>query len=107
MKLNIGVNGDTLFEVTGNMIEIYNDGILYDHFNDQEVADLVDFLTAFQNRPKQKYFLWKGSNGTIISHLTTEDDLPSITIGGGGKREKFETISAPFVKDRFGNFKEY
>lgn len=106
MKINTGVNGDTVLESRGDLVEVYHDGILYDQLDDKDVDDLVDFLVEFQNRPKEKYYLWKGNNGTIIGNLTTEADLPSVTIGGGGKREKFETISRAFIKDKFGCFKE-
>lgn len=94
-------------KISKDKVELYIDEILHDQFNDQEVKDLVDFLLVFQNRPRKQYYLWKGNNGTIISHLTHVDDLPSITIGGGGKREKFTQISSAFVKDKHGNFKEF
>jgi len=103
--MELGVSLD--IRIRQDKVEIWHDGILMDQINEQEVANLVDLLTAFQNRPRKQYFLWKGNNGTIIGNLTHEEDLPSITIGGGGKREKFEPIGRPFVKDRFGNFKEY
>lgn len=105
-RMQTGVNGELVFKIEGDMVEIYYSNILYDHINDKDAADLVDFLIDFQNRPRQKYYLWKGDNGTIIGALTTQEDLPSITVGGGRKRERFEPISSAFIKDKFGMFKE-
>ena len=86
---------------------------LRDHTNNRQVKltnklieDLIIYLQDHLDRPKEPYYLWKGTNGTIISGLTKESDLPSITIGGGGKREKFEPISQTFFKDKYGNFKQ-
>lgn len=106
MKLIINTGTLTTLLVRNDKVELWQDRVLQDHFNDKEVADMVDFLTDFQNRPRLKYYLWRGSNGTIIGALTTQEDLPSITVGGGRKRERFEPISSAFIKDKFGMFKE-
>lgn len=81
----------------------YNDGALIE-LDEIEANNLIEMLNNYLNRPKEFYYLWKGEDGTIIDTLTTEEDLPSIMVGGGGKRAKFEKISRAFYKDSNGNF---
>lgn len=74
-------------------------------FDPISAQKLKEVLELYQEQLGQKrYFLWEGSNGTILSRLTHFEELPSITIGGTGKREKFTPISQAFLKDVNGMF---